>query len=85
MDFRLVQCFGVKRRPKRQPEKCRKRYIWAATGATQYRFGTKGTNRCPHCGSEPDFRHPFNRYLNGEITLEEAEALARAEKAEPKA
>jgi len=72
-DHRVVQCFGVKKRPRKAAEACRKKYLWIARGASG-NFGRKGAQACPNCGTSPDFTHPFNRYLNREITHEEAVA-----------
>jgi hypothetical protein len=38
-------------------------------------FGSKGVQACPHCGTIPDFKHPFNRYLVGDLSEEEAQAM----------
>lgn len=73
-DHRLVQCFGVKKQPRKPDEPCRKRWLWSAAGATKHRFGRNGTICCPNCGTSPDFRHPFNKYLNGEMSEEEAKS-----------
>jgi len=73
-DYRLVQCFGTKKQPRKPNKACRKRWLWTASGANQYRFGRNGTAVCPNCGCAPDFRHPFNRYLNGELTEDEAKS-----------
>ena len=73
-DYRVVQCFGVKRRPKKPDQICRQRYLWVARGASQGNFGRKGAQACPNCGSSPDFMHPYNRHLGGELTLDQAEA-----------
>ena len=38
-------------------------------------FGGKGVQACPYCGTMPDFKHPANRWLNGEFnSAEEAQA-----------
>ena len=73
-DYRLVQCFGVKKKPKKPDKLCRRRYIWTARDAGQYNFGSRGAHVCPYCGTAPDFRHPFNKYLDGKISEEEAQA-----------
>lgn len=73
-DYRLVQCFGVKKQPHKPDKACRKRWMWTAAGANKYRFGSSGTTVCPNCGTAPDFRHPFNRYLDGEMSEAEAKA-----------
>ena len=72
-DHRAVQCFGIKRRPKKADEICRNRYLWVSAGSSS-RFGRKGPQACPNCGNLPDFSHPFNRYRIGELSLEEADA-----------
>lgn len=74
-DHRIVQCFGVKRRPHKEDKLCRRRFLWTARGTGKTQFGRKGTQACPHCGTMPDFKHPFNRYLSGEIDEEEAKAM----------
>ncbi len=71
-DNRIVQCFGTKRRPHKADKTCGRRFLWTARGASEGNFGRKGTQACPHCGTMPEFRHPYNRFLNGEITYEEA-------------
>jgi hypothetical protein len=73
-DMRIVQCFGIKKRPRKPEKKCRKRFLWTARTGGKHQFGRKGTQACPNCGTLPDFSHPYNRYLNQEITGEEAEA-----------
>jgi len=73
-DYRIVQCFGIKRRPKKPAEICRNKYLWVARGASSGNFGRKGAQACPYCGTSPDFKHPYNRHLGGELTLEQAEA-----------
>jgi hypothetical protein len=40
----------------------------------QNQFGGRGVQACPYCGTMPQFGHPYNRYLDGQITEEEAEA-----------
>jgi hypothetical protein len=72
-DYRIVKCFGIKRRPRKQDEVCRNRYVWSAGGATSGNFGRKGTQACPNCGNPPDFQHPLNMYYGGDISREEAE------------
>lgn len=74
-DNRLVQCFGTKRRPGKPDKPCRRRFVWTAEGAARYNFGRNGSQACPHCGTLPDFRHPYNRYLSGEITFEQAKEM----------
>lgn len=74
-DYRIVQCFGIKKRPHKPTEQCRNRYLWIASGASSGNFGRKGAQACPNCGSPPEFRHPLNRALIGEITMEQAEAM----------
>lgn len=71
-DRRIVQCFGIKRRPGKPDKPCRRRFLWTARGASSGNFGRKGAQACPHCGTMPDLAHPFNRLLNREITEEEA-------------
>lgn len=73
-DYRIVQCFGIKMVPRKPAKVCRKKYLWIAAGLGG-NFGRKGAQACPNCGNPPDFTHPYNRYLNNEITLDEAEAL----------
>ena len=77
-DVRIVQCFGTKRRPHKEDKTCRRRFIWTAFGNGKTQFGRKGTQACPHCGTLPDFTHPLNQFLNGEITDIEAEAAMPA-------
>ena len=72
-DHRIVQCFGIKRRPHKEPKICKQRFAWTALGASQGNFGSKGVQACPNCGTLPDFTHPFNKYLNNDITYEQAE------------
>lgn len=73
-DYRVVQCFGVKKRPHKAEQVCRDKYLWIARGASSGNFGRKGAQACPNCGTPPDFLHPFNRYLNREMTYDEAVA-----------
>ena len=73
-DRRIVQCFGIKKRPHKQDKICRKRFLWTAVGSTMSHFGGRGTQACPYCGTLPDFQHPLNKYLNGDLTQAEAEA-----------
>jgi len=73
-DRRIVQCFGVKRRPKKPAKFCRRTYVWTAGGLSG-NFGGKGVQNCPYCGNLPDFIHPVNRWRNGEISQEEAQAI----------
>ena len=73
-DYRIVQCFGTYRRPRKPEKPCRKRFLWTAQGASRTNFGSNGSACCPTCGTLPDFRHPFNKYLAGEISEEEAKA-----------
>lgn len=77
-DRRIVQCFGVKKRPGKADKDCQRRFLWTARGASSGNFGSNGTQACPHCGTLPDFQHPFNQYLNGEINHEQAEAAMPA-------
>lgn len=72
-DYRVVQCFGTKVRPKKPARACRKKYMWVARG-THGNFGRKGAQACPSCGTMPDFTHPINRLLNGEIDQAQAKA-----------
>lgn len=74
-DYRIVQCFGVKRRPGKPDQLCRNKYLWIASGASAGRFGRKGTQACPNCGTLPEFAHPVNRFLDNELSKEAAEAL----------
>ena len=73
-DRRLVQCFGTKRRPHKADKPCRRRYIWTGVGTGKHQFGSRGAQACPHCGTLPEHAHPYNKYLNGELTFEEAES-----------
>jgi len=73
-DYRIVQCFGVKKRPHKQDKRCRKRFLWKASGTGKHQFGSRGTQACPGCGTLPNFKHPYNKYLSGDITYEEAVA-----------
>ncbi len=72
-DHRLVQCFGVKVRPRKETKVCRRRYLWTAKGLAG-NFGGKGVQACPYCGTMPDFQHPYNRFLSGAATEEQAKA-----------
>jgi len=74
-DRRVVQCFGIKKRPHKADKVCGRKFLWTARGAASGNFGSNGTQACPHCGTLPDFQHPYNRYLVGEITYEEAADL----------
>jgi hypothetical protein len=76
-DRRVVQCFGTKRKPGKADKPCRKQWLWTARGANG-NFGSKGCQNCPHCGTMPDFQHPFNQYLSGDLTHEQAEAAMPA-------
>jgi hypothetical protein len=73
-DYRRVQCFGTKRRPRKADEPCRKQFLWIARGASG-NFGRKGAQACPNCGTLPNFDHPYNKFLSGDITHEQAVAL----------
>ena len=73
-DVRLVQCFGLKRRPHKEDKICRRRFMWTAAAGGKHHFGRRGTQACPHCGCMPNLAHPYNRYLGGELTMDEAEA-----------
>ncbi len=77
-DRRLVQCFGIKRRPHKEDKICGRKFLWTAIGASSGNFGANGTQACPNCGTLPDFQHPYNRHLMGDITYEEAEAAMPA-------
>jgi hypothetical protein len=77
-DRRIVQCFGIKKRPHKADKVCGRKFIWTARGASSGNFGSKGAQACPHCGTLPDFQHPYNRHLNGEMTYEEAAAAMPA-------
>lgn len=70
-DYRIVQCFGVKVRPRKPARPCRDKYLWTAAG-THGNFGRRGAQACPNCGTPPDFTHPVNRLLGGEITEDQA-------------
>lgn len=83
-DHRIVQCFGVKRRPHKPDKLCRRKFLWTARGTGKHHFGRRGTQACPHCGTMPDFTHPYNRYLAGYITFEEAKAMMPEWEAEKK-
>ena len=73
-DHRLVQCFGIKRRPGKEAKYCRRSYQWTAKGIAG-NFGGAGVQACPYCGTMPDFKHPTNRWYNGEFkSAEEAQA-----------
>lgn len=73
-DYRIVQCFGTKRRRGKPDKPCRRKYQWTSIGGKDSHFGPRGAQACPHCGTIPFFAHPYNRYLNGEMTFEEASA-----------
>ena len=77
-DRRIVQCFGVKRKPHKKDEVCGRQFLWTARGAASGHFGGNGTQACPNCGTLPDFSHPFNIYLDGTITYEKAEEMMPA-------
>ena len=74
-DRRIVQCFGTKRRPHKKDKICRRRFLWTSISAGSNNFGRKGAQACPHCGTLPDFTHPFNRYLSGEIDEDKAKEM----------
>ena len=76
-DQRIVQCFGVKRRPGKAAKECRKKYLWVSSGAASGSFGRKGPQACPSCGTLPNFQHPINRYLDGTLTQEAAQEILR--------
>ena len=65
-DYRIVQCFGIKQSPGKEAKPCRRQFLWTASGRAG-NFGGKGVQACPYCGSMPDFQHPVNRGLNGEL------------------
>ena len=71
-DRRRVQCFGVKRQPHKRDRECRKQYLWIAIGASAGNFGRKGAQACPNCGTPPDFRHPYNKFLDGQMEYDDA-------------
>ncbi len=75
-DHRLVQCFGTLVRPGKPARPCRARYLWTAAG-TRGNFGRKGTQCCPHCSTAPDFTHPVNRMLDGELSEAEYNELLK--------
>ncbi|RLA59316.1 MAG: hypothetical protein DRQ89_14255 [Epsilonproteobacteria bacterium] len=77
-DSRVVQCFGTLRRPQKEAKPCRRRFVWSSAGAKESHFGRRGAQACPHCGTMPDFRHPMNRMLSGEVDPEQAAALMPA-------
>ncbi len=77
-DRRVVQCFGTKRRPRKQDKSCHARFLWTAAGLSG-NFGSKGTQACPKCGTLPAFSHPVNRWLNQEISEDEALNLLNGE------
>ena len=76
-DRRIVQCFGIKRRPHKADKVCGRKFLWTARGA-RGNFGSKGAQACPHCGTLPDFQHPYNQHLAGTMTYEEAAAAMPA-------
>lgn len=71
-DVKIVQCFGVRKRPHKQDKQCRRRFMWTALGTGKSHFGRRGTQACPHCGTLPNLAHPLNRYLGGDITEDQA-------------
>ena len=73
-DQRVVQCFGTKRKKGQVDMPCRRRYIWTGIGGKDSHFGPRGAQACPHCGTSPVFNHPYNKYLDGTLTFEEAES-----------
>jgi len=74
---RIVQCFGTKVRPRKPAKPCRKKFLWTAKGSSAGNFGRKGIQACPSCGNLPEFQHPINRYLNNELTGDEAKAILK--------
>ena len=76
-DNRIVQCFGTKVRPRKPAVPCRKKFRWTAKGSSQGNFGRKGIQACPNCGTLPDFKHPINRYWNGDLTQEETQEILK--------
>lgn len=74
-DHRIVQCFGTKVRPHKEAKPCRRRFLWTSKAGGQTRFGRRGCQACPHCGTLPDLSHPFNRYLDGELSEERAKEM----------
>lgn len=73
-DYKVVQCFGKKIRKGKPTKECRKKFLWTAFGMGKTNFGRRGAQACPNCGTLPDFSHPYNMYLNGDLTFEEAAA-----------
>ncbi len=74
-DRRIVHCFGIRRRPHKEAKVCKKGdYLWTASGISG-NFGSKGVQACPSCGTPPDFSHPYNKYLQGDMTYDEATTL----------
>ena len=81
-DHRIVQCFGIRRHRGKKDRWCQKRFMWTAKAASR-NFGSKGVQACPYCGTMPDFTHPFNRWLNGEMSADDANAaMAEMQKVE---
>jgi len=74
VDRRIVQCFGIKKRPHKEDKVCKKLWRWTSRGASQGNFGGNGVQACPNCGTLADFQHPYNQYLANLITYEEAAA-----------
>ncbi len=74
-DRRIVQCFGIKKKPHKADKICGRKFLWTARGASAGHFGSNGTQACPNCGTLPDFQHPYNQHLGGLLTYEEAAAL----------
>lgn len=73
MTSRVVQCFGTLIRPSKAAKPCRKQYLWTARDSGANNFGRRGVQACPHCGTMPDFTHPVNKFLGGDITQEQAQ------------
>jgi len=72
-DRKVVQCFGTQRKQGKPDKPCRRQFLWTAS-ALSHNFGGKGVQACPYCGTMPDFQHPFNRFLGGELSEEAARA-----------
>ena len=76
-DHAVVQCFGIRKRPRKPDQACRKKYLWTAQGASSGNFGRKGVGWCPSCGTMPNHGHPINRYLAGTLGQQEAQEILR--------
>ncbi len=77
VDRKIAQCFGTKVRPRKPAKPCRKKYLWTAKGSSAGNFGSKGSSCCPSCGTFPDWNHPINRYLSGEIDQGQDQEILR--------